>query len=139
MCIRDRVADRPERAGLLARDDLEVGDARPAAGTPIDEGFRAVGQPIAIEPLERHADRAGRAFVHREPEAAPVRRRAEPPLLAEHHLAGGVDELPHPLEVALAAERGAALALRGEDLVCLLYTSDAADDLTRVDLGGRRI
>ena len=24
-------------------------------------------------------------------------------------------------------------------LVCLLYTSDAADDLTRVDLGGRRI
>src|SRR5665811_2338199 len=28
----------------------------------------------------------------------------------------------------------------GEHLyVCLLYTSDAADDLTRVDLGGRRI
>src|SRR5665811_1811620 len=24
-------------------------------------------------------------------------------------------------------------------LLCLLYTSDAADDLTRVDLGGRRI
>ena len=24
-------------------------------------------------------------------------------------------------------------------LACLLYTSDAADDLTRVDLGGRRI
>src|SRR5665811_2582589 len=23
--------------------------------------------------------------------------------------------------------------------ICLLYTSDAADDLTRVDLGGRRI
>ena len=25
------------------------------------------------------------------------------------------------------------------NLACLLYTSDAADDLTRVDLGGRRI
>ena len=24
-------------------------------------------------------------------------------------------------------------------ITCLLYTSDAADDLTRVDLGGRRI
>ena len=24
-------------------------------------------------------------------------------------------------------------------MTCLLYTSDAADDLTRVDLGGRRI
>src|SRR5665811_2595942 len=29
------------------------------------------------------------------------------------------------------------LAVRA--LACLLYTSDAADDLTRVDLGGRRI
>ena len=26
-----------------------------------------------------------------------------------------------------------------ESCTCLLYTSDAADDLTRVDLGGRRI
>src|SRR5665254_11491 len=26
-----------------------------------------------------------------------------------------------------------------QDSPCLLYTSDAADDLTRVDLGGRRI
>src|SRR5665811_2528971 len=26
-----------------------------------------------------------------------------------------------------------------EPNICLLYTSDAADDLTRVDLGGRRI
>src|SRR5665811_462248 len=30
---------------------------------------------------------------------------------------------------------GGAAAYKG----CLLYTSDAADDLTRVDLGGRRI
>jgi len=28
---------------------------------------------------------------------------------------------------------------RALDEACLLYTSDAADDLTRVDLGGRRI
>src|SRR5665811_2604248 len=27
----------------------------------------------------------------------------------------------------------------GKSTLCLLYTSDAADDLTRVDLGGRRI
>ena len=27
----------------------------------------------------------------------------------------------------------------GSSIRCLLYTSDAADDLTRVDLGGRRI
>src|SRR5665811_265667 len=34
-----------------------------------------------------------------------------------------------------AARRAVATASR----TCLLYTSDAADDLTRVDLGGRRI
>ncbi|WP_460379393.1 hypothetical protein, partial [Staphylococcus aureus] len=28
---------------------------------------------------------------------------------------------------------------RYQSNLCLLYTSDAADDLTRVDLGGRRI
>src|SRR5665811_2609733 len=36
------------------------------------------------------------------------------------------------------------MAYRGDSVdalikICLLYTSDAADDLTRVDLGGRRI
>src|SRR5665811_2635357 len=30
-------------------------------------------------------------------------------------------------------------AIRVKGTSCLLYTSDAADDLTRVDLGGRRI
>src|SRR5665811_2211474 len=31
------------------------------------------------------------------------------------------------------------IGVHGASRVCLLYTSDAADDLTRVDLGGRRI
>src|SRR5665811_2499673 len=31
------------------------------------------------------------------------------------------------------------IALAALCVICLLYTSDAADDLTRVDLGGRRI
>src|SRR5665811_2175193 len=44
-------------------------------------------------------------------------------------------KLPSPGEVAVDGAPG-TLTLRG---FCLLYTSDAADDLTRVDLGGRRI
>src|SRR5665811_1078102 len=32
-----------------------------------------------------------------------------------------------------------AMAEAFKNIACLLYTSDAADDLTRVDLGGRRI
>ncbi len=52
-----------------------------------------------------------------QPEAAPVRRRAEPALLGQHDLASRVDELPHPFEVALAPEGLATLALGRENLV----------------------
>src|SRR5665811_2592169 len=40
---------------------------------------------------------------------------------------------------ALSAADHAGLGELHNLSVCLLYTSDAADDLTRVDLGGRRI
>src|SRR5665811_182429 len=40
------------------------------------------------------------------------------------------------LEKALAAADRVYALVQGH--ICLLYTSDAADDLTRVDLGGRR-
>src|SRR5665811_1783021 len=47
----------------------------------------------------------------------------------------GVDNI----DVAAATEKGIVVANAPESNACLLYTSDAADDLTRVDLGGRRI
>src|SRR5665811_2446101 len=48
------------------------------------------------------------------------------------------DELSHACLFAGAQlSRGTVRTFRHND--CLLYTSDAADDLTRVDLGGRRI
>ncbi|TSB21281.1 DUF4442 domain-containing protein, partial [Streptomyces benahoarensis] len=41
-----------------------------------------------------------------------------------------------PVNVTLTREDG---AVTGEMSICLFYTSDAADDLTRVDLGGGRL
>ena len=41
--------------------------------------------------------------------------------------------------IAGAAERSPLYPGQLYDLACLLYTSDAADDLLCVDLGGRRI
>src|SRR5450756_3203156 len=38
-----------------------------------------------------------------------------------------------------ALARARSSPLRGSIMICLLYTSDAADDLLCVDLGGRRI
>src|SRR5665811_2501776 len=47
------------------------------------------------------------------------------------------DAIPRGHVIGLAG--GEAFADGGLKVICLLYTSDAADDLTRVDLGGRRI
>src|SRR5450756_3231921 len=46
--------------------------------------------------------------------------------------------VPEPGGSGLAAAGGIVTAV-GTLLACLLYTSDAADDLLCVDLGGRRI
>ncbi len=70
-----------------------------------------------MEAEERLTDGPARDLVHREPEARPVERSADPPLLAEHDLARLVDEPPHPLEVPLAPQRLAGLALRRDDPV----------------------
>src|SRR5665811_250758 len=43
------------------------------------------------------------------------------------------------LRAIIARDADAFMALYDRYHRCLLYTSDAADDLTRVDLGGRRI
>ena len=111
------VADRPERARLGRRHHLEVRQAGPAAGAPVDERLVAVGQPLAVEPGERLAHGPAGRVVHREAEAAPVDRRAQAPLLAQDHLPGLVDEAPHPLEVPLATQARPRLAVRGDDPV----------------------
>ena len=38
-----------------------------------------------------------------------------------------------------ASEKPLDLSARGQPMCCLLYTSDAADERSSVDLGGRRI
>src|SRR5665811_1552247 len=61
-----------------------------------------------------------------------------------------LESLSDPAQIkAIEPEKGEKLGTLGASLMkvlegdhrgaCLLYTSDAADDLTRVDLGGRRI
>ncbi len=104
-CLIDQVvAERPDRPLGRRRDHLEVGQARPAARAPVDERLGPVGQPGSKEPRERVADRRGAAIVHRVAEPAPVRRRTDPPLLAEHHRLRGIREGAHALEVSIAPE-----------------------------------
>src|SRR5665811_2180742 len=46
--------------------------------------------------------------------------------------------LPEGADLGLGCGNPGAIASLQPGETCLLYTSDAADDLTRVDLGGRR-
>ncbi len=71
----------------------------------------------SVQSLEGDPDGLRRAVVHRVAQPSPVGRSADPPLLGEHQLARRGDERAHPLEVALPAERLAALALLGQDPV----------------------
>ena len=109
------VADEPQGPGLGRGDDLEVADARLAARAPVDERLGPVGEAVAVQALERDAHGLGRPLVHRVAQPPPVGRRADPPLLGEHHGPGRLGEGDHPLEIPLATERLAALALLGED------------------------
>ena len=54
------------------------------------------------------------------------------------HVAG---ELGEWLQVSIETPSGPRCVIRGQALheACLLYTSDAADERSSVDLGGRRI
>jgi hypothetical protein len=115
--VQEVVADRPQRTGLRCGNDLQIAHARPASGAPVDQRLRPIREAVAVETLEGHADRFRRALVHRVAQPAPVGRRAHPPLLGEHHGLRGVGEGAHALEIALAAERLAALAFLRDDPV----------------------
>ena len=115
--VDDVVAHEPQRAHLRGGDDLQVRQAGPAARAPVDESFAAIGKAVVVEALEGRSHRLRRDLVHGEALAPPVGRRAEALLLALDDRPRLGDEPPHPLEVALAPQRLAALALAGEDAV----------------------
>ena len=96
-----RVADVPERPLLLHVGDLEVGERRAAAGTPVDDVSPAVDEPLPVEPDERFADRAGEPLVHREPLALPVARGAQALQLVQDRAAALLLPLPDPLDEGL--------------------------------------
>ena len=54
-----------------------------------------------------------------------------------YQCAGG--RRPHGFDVERVDERSVGAYLARQSALCLLYTSDAADERSSVDLGGRRI
>ncbi len=83
----------------------------------MNEGLGPVGQSLTVQPREGFPNGPRGDLVHREAQSRHVQRGADAALLAEDRLAGSANELPHCLEVLLAAERGARLALLRQDLV----------------------
>ena len=111
------IADRPETAHLLAMDVLEVAEGGLAARAPVDERLPAIGESGIPQALERGPHRAGAHLVHGEPLTSPVDADTEAAVLSADVVARLVHEAPHPLEVAVAAQRLSGLSLGGDDLV----------------------
>src|SRR5665811_2477838 len=105
MCIRDRAAQ------VLAQALAESGDAR---------RLEVVDVALVAGEYHRHL------FLDRHGVEAPLVENLD------HALAAGERPLGGLVEVGAELGEGLQLTVLGE--VCLLYTSDAADDLTRVDL-----
>ena len=83
----------------------------------MDERLGPVCQALAVQAQEGFTHGPRGDLVHGEAEARHVERGADAALLAQDRLARLANELPHRLEVLLAAERLARFALPGEDLV----------------------
>ena len=98
------VAHVVQRSLRLAVHDLEVRDRGLAARAPVDDVAPAVDQAVAVEAHEGVPDRPREIRVHREAQAAPVERAAEPPQLREDRVAGLPAPRPHALDELFPAE-----------------------------------
>src|SRR5262249_49529428 len=100
--VSERIAELVEHAvggGVL---DLEIGECRTAARTPIDQIAIAVDQPLLVEPDEYLAHGAGEPLVHGEALARPIARHAEALELHDDRAARGIAPAPHALDERLA-------------------------------------
>ena len=100
-----------------------------------DTAAHSVAEIVALTARLRTLADAGAA-------ADPTERarvRADKHALIERITAASSRGAPPPSLRGRAKLRAAAAADDALTEVCLLYTSDAADDLTRVDLGGRAV
>ena len=59
--------------------------------------------------------------------------------VAAFGLGGGWEALDRAIQYSMNRVQGGSLLCEKQGYTCLLYTSDAADERSSVDLGGRRI
>ena len=100
----ERVFEMPEFAGLVFREDLEIGQCGVKDGIPVDESFAPVDQTFVIQFDEDLHDRLRQAFVHREAIPAPVDGGAHASELLLDLSPGMFFPLPDPLDELFPAE-----------------------------------
>src|SRR5450756_3161765 len=131
-------APRSESMSASSREALPASLSRPLQGgmtTP--GGSFAVALSAIFALLAETLYKRRRILLVREGKR--VRVAGLPACLAEDHAVLGVGDDELLLLVIPALEHTVRAELVALHTVCLLYTSDAADDLLCVDLGGRRI
>src|SRR5665811_1684463 len=118
-----------QRLIFFQRDDAELADNAWWPGFSLDTAVD-LGNMVHFDALKFEC-------TLEKPEEVGIGDRGQPNLInRELPLSRAEEDVG--VECACHAATSDASAFRSV-WICLLYTSDAADDLTRVDLGGRRI
>src|SRR5262249_51223411 len=99
-----RITNVPERPPRFPAVDLEIRDHGVHDRIPIDQPLVAVDQPFPIQLHENSAHRSRQSRIHREPLAAPIRRRAEAAQLAGNRSARLLLPLPYALDELLTPD-----------------------------------
>ena len=121
----DLVAQMPEMPLLCLMVDLDVGDRRRAARTPIRDARALIDQPLFIEAHEHLAHRARAPLVHREPLTRPVAGGTEHAQLIHDAVAVLLLPIPDTFEEFLAPEFEAVCALRAQTFLHLCLCRNA--------------
>ena len=119
------IAQVPEMPLLCLMVDLDVGDRRRAARTPIRDARALIDQPLLIEAHEHLAHRARAALVHREPLALPVTGGTEHAQLIHDAVAVLLLPVPDAREELLSPKLEAVRALRAQALLDLCLCRNA--------------
>ena len=114
IAVSQVITDLPEAALDVSVFNFVISKGRMAAGTPVDDVFAAVDEPVAVQLDKNLAHGTGKAFVHGEAQARPVHGAAHGINLVEDAVAVFLAPGPYALDKFLSSQILTALAFLGQ-------------------------
>ena len=104
IAVSQVITDLPEAALDVSVFNFVISKGRMAAGTPVDDVFAAVDEPVAVQLDKNLAHGTGKAFVHGEAFAAPIAGGTELFELTDNSVTETVLPIPYSFKKLLASK-----------------------------------